>query len=205
MKAELEIKLINDNKELFTSLYKSKKGDVITPIQFGLECGDGWHIILHALFANISGHIASKKKYPTKVVKPEIARKFFNRVNRMPYKYNKFFSKFRRRFEHMVATEIDVDITQVKEKYGTLRIYYNGGDDEIGGMIDMAEMMSIYTCELCGSTENVGITLGWNTTCCKKCFDAGKTNMKKWVPSIDEVENVEISATIGCAGGNCKK
>lgn len=39
---------------------------------------------------------------------------------------------------------------QVKEKMGTLRFYISGGNDEIRGMISMAEAMSSRVCELCG-------------------------------------------------------
>ena len=40
---------------------------------------------------------------------------------------------------------------QVKEKFGTLRFYYTGGDDRIDGMVRMAESMSAVTCETCGA------------------------------------------------------
>jgi len=40
---------------------------------------------------------------------------------------------------------------QVKEKFGTLRFDYSGGDDHIWGMVRMAESMSAVTCEICGS------------------------------------------------------
>jgi hypothetical protein len=40
---------------------------------------------------------------------------------------------------------------QIKEKFGTLRFYTNGGDDQIYGMIRMAESMSAVTCEECGA------------------------------------------------------
>ena len=42
---------------------------------------------------------------------------------------------------------------QVKEKFGTLRFYYSGGDDYIRGVVSMAESMSGHTCEACGSTD----------------------------------------------------
>jgi len=42
---------------------------------------------------------------------------------------------------------------QVKEKFGTLRFYYSGGDDYIRGVVSMAESMSGRTCEACGSTD----------------------------------------------------
>lgn len=40
---------------------------------------------------------------------------------------------------------------QIKEKFGTLRFYTNGGDEQIRGMIRMAESMSAVTCEECGA------------------------------------------------------
>lgn len=40
---------------------------------------------------------------------------------------------------------------QIKEKYAGLRIYDNGHDDYIAGVIRMAETMSYVTCEVCGS------------------------------------------------------
>jgi len=61
-----------------------------------------------------------------------------------------------------------VTLDQVKEKFGTLRFYYTGGDDVIDGMVTMAESMSGVTCEECGSPgERVGG--GWVTTLCKPC------------------------------------
>ena len=60
-----------------------------------------------------------------------------------------------------------VTVDQVKEKFGTLRFYYTGGDDYIDGLVSMAESMSGITCEQCG---NPGSTLGrgWLTTLCEK-------------------------------------
>ena len=57
--------------------------------------------------------------------------------------------------------------TQVKEKFGGLRFYYNGGDDVVDGMVRMAESWAAYTCEQCG---NVGSTRGggWIRTLCDK-------------------------------------
>ena len=56
---------------------------------------------------------------------------------------------------------------QVKEKFGTLRFYTDGGDDYINGMIRMAESMSAVTCEECGSPgqQRHG---GWIRTLCDK-------------------------------------
>lgn len=44
---------------------------------------------------------------------------------------------------------------QVKEKYGTLRFYYSGGDEYIDGAVSMAERMSAVTCEACGKPGTI--------------------------------------------------
>ena len=43
-----------------------------------------------------------------------------------------------------------VVVEQVKEKFGTLRFYYSGGDDYIRGVTSLAESMTAVTCEECG-------------------------------------------------------
>lgn len=70
--------------------------------------------------------------------------------------------------EEVVA---QVTLDQVKEKFGTLRFYYSGGDDVIDGMVRMAESMSGVTCEECGSPgKRVGG--GWVTTLCEAHAEA---------------------------------
>jgi hypothetical protein len=43
-----------------------------------------------------------------------------------------------------------VIVEQIKEKFGGLRFYYQGGDDEISGMVRMAEAWADIACEECG-------------------------------------------------------
>ena len=56
-------------------------------------------------------------------------------------------------------------LTQIKEKYGTLRLYYDGGDAYIDGMARMAEAMSEVTCEVCGNPGKFR-GRGWYYTAC---------------------------------------
>jgi len=58
--------------------------------------------------------------------------------------------------------------TQVKEKFGTLRFYYDGGNDYTEGMVWLAEQLSAQTCEKCGQP---GETRGgsWLATLCDEC------------------------------------
>jgi hypothetical protein len=58
-----------------------------------------------------------------------------------------------------------VVVEQIKEKFGGLRFYYQGGDDTIAGMVRMAEAWADHSCEECGSpgTRRSG---GWIRTLC---------------------------------------
>lgn len=58
-----------------------------------------------------------------------------------------------------------VVVTQVKEKFGSLRFYYEGGDDYIRGLVSMAESMSAITCENCGNPGSIR-GRGWIYTAC---------------------------------------
>jgi hypothetical protein len=44
-----------------------------------------------------------------------------------------------------------VEVNQIKEKFGGLRFYYSGGDDQVHGMVRMAESFADTLCEECGS------------------------------------------------------
>lgn len=75
-------------------------------------------------------------------------------------------------------------VTQVKEKYGRLRIYYGGCTDPyIDGLADLAEQMSLLICESTGSTNGVqtvriGKGIGRIVTLCeeeiRKYVDEGR-------------------------------
>jgi len=67
--------------------------------------------------------------------------------------------------EHAISHGLDVTATQVKEKYGTLRFYVGSADDAIYDMIDKAEILSAYTCEVCGKPGEMGGT-GWYSVRC---------------------------------------
>jgi hypothetical protein len=58
-----------------------------------------------------------------------------------------------------------VEVEQIKEKFGGLRFYYQGGDDEVSGMVRMAEAWADVACEECGAfgKRRSG---GWIRTLC---------------------------------------
>jgi len=58
-----------------------------------------------------------------------------------------------------------VVVAQIKEKFGALRFYYDGGDDTICGMVTMAEVWAGNTCETCGRPGHQR-SGGWIKTLC---------------------------------------
>lgn len=44
-----------------------------------------------------------------------------------------------------------VTVLEVKEKFGGLRIHYQGGDDYVKGVFNFAETMSVNICAICGT------------------------------------------------------
>ena len=64
-----------------------------------------------------------------------------------------------------------VVVEQIKEKLGTLRFYYQGGDDYVSGLVSMAEAITEVTCEECGSTGALRHG-GWIKTLCDEHEEA---------------------------------
>ena len=59
-------------------------------------------------------------------------------------------------------------ITQIKEKYGSLRWYANFDTDEISKIIDKYTRLSYRTCVKCGASATL-ITTGWISPYCDIC------------------------------------
>ena len=59
-------------------------------------------------------------------------------------------------------------ILQVKEKFGTLRVYTNLYLDAIEDIIDEYVKLSSVTCEVCGNRGSLHLIRGWFSTLCDK-------------------------------------
>jgi len=73
-----------------------------------------------------------------------------------------------------------VKIAQVKEKFGTLRFYtYGHEDEELSKLIREAEKKSAVTCEFCGKPGTLDDSGGWwKTTCPDHTYEKRKATMK---------------------------
>lgn len=63
----------------------------------------------------------------------------------------------------------DLMVTQIKEKYGTLRFYLNWETEEISQLIQEATIESAKICEVCGKPGRLRTTRGWQLTLCDAC------------------------------------
>lgn len=138
--------------------------------EYMVDCPPGWHNIVMNLCGAIDQYSKSyvgetrprnkvryyfwfwlraainafQHKLFIKVInKPEINRLFNivrNRLSVRMHKHTKFAKVY----------PPTIQIQQVKEKYGTLRFYYSGGDAKVIGMVALAEFISSVTCEVTG-------------------------------------------------------
>ena len=67
---------------------------------------------------------------------------------------------------------------QVKEKFGSLRFYTDGGDAVTYGMIQLAEVLSARICEDCGNKATVR-TKGYIRNLCGDCVDKQKAASRR--------------------------
>ena len=133
------------------------------PLLFSGRCemsvGDGWFDIIDALCANIQSHIDNVAR------QREYAIKWNSEVNDPDFDWNSVRSYLERKEREVPELVEQVVATQIKEKFGTLRFYYTGGDDYVWGLEAMAESMSARTCEDCGNSGKLR-SGGWVRTLC---------------------------------------
>ena len=149
----------------FPKLYKDRKGNMKETLMcWGFEIGDGWYPIIKSLSYAIQGHIDNRtknirdaKKWNKQIKDPAWRPTWWGKSEDIP-----------------VPKEVEqpvkqVTVVQVKEKFGTLRFYYDGGDDIIHNYVSMAEIMSGFVCDQCGAPAETG-GKGWVTTRCEPCI-----------------------------------
>ena len=63
-----------------------------------------------------------------------------------------------------------IEVSQIKQKFGGLRIYCYNAPEDIRQLIDLAVNASWHTCERCGASEGVTTNLeGYRLTLCPDC------------------------------------
>jgi hypothetical protein len=151
-----------------------------TAMCWGFDCGDGWYNILDQLCSQIQHYIdwrqhqyARAERYNQALAeaiagdKSKLTKYFtYGEVPDTRTFENVEFEIKRNQPRKLPDLVQQVVASQVKEKYGTLRFYYDGGDERISGMVTLAEGMSAVTCEQCGSPGKIR-NGGWIQTLCE--------------------------------------
>lgn len=168
MNKHLEKYLVKKYPEIFVDY----GGDMRrTCMAWGMSHGDGWFFLIDALCSSIQNHIDNPQYVYKKTFKVYCIRtwNWIARTLRLPYRW--FY--YRGEQMELGPKMPQVVARQVKEKFGGLRFYYDGGDDEIRGMVRLAESLSYRICEECGVmnelvNRNGG---GWIRTTCPCCVE----------------------------------
>ena len=173
MSPELDAKLCENYPKLMANRFKPMTE---TAMCWGFDCGNGWYNILNQLMSNIQHHINWKEEQRNRAIEhntmvEKMKAGDFADFDDMSKTYTPEYKEMQReRFLSDGARPVpdaipQVTVDQVKEKFGTLRFYYTGGDKVIDGMVRMAEAMSGVTCEQCGAPgKRKGH--GWIYTAC---------------------------------------
>lgn len=136
MNLELDEELCSKYPLIFADRHKPMQE---TCMCWGFECGDGWYDLIDRMCYKIQSHIVHVNKTREIWLKKDPSQ---------------------------APLEVpQVVAVQVKEKFGTLRFYHNGGDDYIRGLVSMAEAMSEVICMTCGKPGDL-ITKGWWHVAC---------------------------------------
>lgn len=181
MSPELDAKLC----EKYPKIFRDRHAPMTqTCMCWGFDIGDGWYNLLNGACALVQHHIDEDRKQRLSALQ-------YNRALYWALERNnttaltKFFTfgevggewaKKQVELELAKATyravpEVSSQLiaTQIKEKFGTLRFYYFGGDEYCEGVIDLAAYMSGCTCEECGKPGK-STNGGWIKVRCSDCL-----------------------------------
>ena len=140
----LEQHFIKKYPKIFVDMYGPMEK---TCMHWGIETADGWFFLLDSLCGQLQSYI--------------------EQTNEFRKKENIKLGKFSRQRKDIIPQLV---AHQIKEKFGSLRFYYEGGDEYCSGAIDMAETLSHCICENCGKMNySVVQTKGWIQHLCVEC------------------------------------
>lgn len=180
MKKELDELLC----QRYPKIFRDRHADMrTTAMCWGFDIGDGWFNIIDKMCGNMQWHIDHSRKDRARALRFNRALRKALKGNLQPLiKYHTYSDSPNSRqwaedtvkklmsndpqFRPVPTACSQVVASQVKEKFGTLRFYYYGGDDYCRGVEALADSMSAVTCEECGSPGKL-LQQGWHRTLCE--------------------------------------
>ena len=145
MREELDKKLV----EKYPLLYRDRYAPMTeTAMCWGFCCGDGWYNLIDTLSALLcSKYNQAKDRYDS-------VKKYYEESGRWPWVGGKEITAEEveeKRLAMIEAEKTVPTVSQVKEKFGTLRFYVNAATEEHYNYITFAEVLSGRVCETCGA------------------------------------------------------
>lgn len=136
---------------------------------FVFECGDGWYNIINTMLSGINNYVQNNND---RYWKFDDAQTLIDnkRTDLVPkYLLSQIEAINNGNGEYPIEMDFPV-IKQVKEKFGTLRVYLEGYDNVIAEISNFAESMSVTTCEECGNIGEIR-KFKWIKTLCDPCAE----------------------------------
>jgi hypothetical protein len=124
-----------------------------------MSIDDGWFDIIDMLCANIQSHInqTRRNRHDSLLYNRALSRAIcgdFSTYSRLTewhrQQLDEDLDDIEPQLKIVPCACPQVVVSQIKEKFGTLRFYYTGGDEYVDGLEHMAESMSAKICENCG-------------------------------------------------------
>lgn len=140
----------------------------------GFAIGEGWYPIIEALVSQIDHYTKWRRNMRARDLKKlraynkglDAMIKFYQGKKSHVSEWDIELAEESMENGVTVIPKVEwIHVEQIKEKFGGLRFYYQGGDDHISGMVTMAEVWAHRTCETCGAPgkQRSG---GWIRTLC---------------------------------------
>lgn len=196
MKPELE----NSLCVKYPKIFKNPMSDDNSDLSWELCVGDGWYHVIDNGCSLMQHHIDYQRQQRARALR-------FNRAmqrakNGYTAALRKLYASNDGSMSHWQQSEYDgalaalaervvpeacpqVVATQVKEKFGSLRFYYQGGDDYTSGVSDMMSAMSNTTCDHCGAVGVKGGS-GWISVQCAPCRLGFEQTLPGYSTDIDD-------------------
>ena len=180
---------MDEKKEYFlmkryASLFNNESDSSNTMFSYGIACHDGWFNILNSACVLIESHLNSLKK------KNMDNLKWLDKISR----HEKIPEYIEEKYKKQGLNQVEIPnfkFVQIKEKFGELRCYYEGGDSYIDGVISMLSQMSGITCELCGNSGKIHHGSWIRTLCPTHIKDVDIENEIKPIHVGDSVSVLE--------------
>lgn len=157
MNPALDNYLVKSYPEIFVNRYASIKQ---TAMCWGFDIGDGWFNIIDNACFLIQNHINHKNRLYENYLKNKALIENGKYEELKPYILTAYQNTGILK-ECFPVQQVVAE--QIKEKFGTLRFYYSGGDEYVRGIVNFAESMSSVICEITGNPGEIRRN-GWLKT-----------------------------------------